>query len=413
MLLNIVLFCGLLSSCKESDTPTPKGTDPIETKAAFELVWSKAASASFTCYEILLSNQVAIFSKQDEGNGFIDALVALDLKTGDTLWVWDEQVKLTKEHLLVNNILYFTGQTTALVYAVNVTTGKTMWTYGANTALTSAINGLGYGNNKLFVSFNYGWKETLNDSTLLFSIDPLSGIGTHEFTLYTKKRGGYRQTPSTPVYWKHPNGNDMLFLQGGGWNWDKNVNQGRGEYYVIDLLADTIYFDLGNFFSHPAIGADPLLLGSNIIISNGWDKNASINLLTGKTNWTTTISDNEATSGGYILSGGDRLYFSAGNEGFLNILNGANGQLVFSNKKVGKSSLYGSKLIQYKNHLYFTTADGLIKTDMEGKIVVKVTVEDTIGGYNGSFTSGLAIDPKTGYMYSTRGNRFMCFKEKL
>jgi len=253
---------------------------------------------------------------------------------------------------------------------------------------------------------DYAFFET-KDSAVLYKVNPISGANTHIYSIYTADRGGFIQEPSGIIHWKHPNGNDIIFVQSSA----LKVSVGRGEYYAIDITADSMYWDLGEYFTGSGgIGFFPILDGNNVVINNLGT--ASLNLINKTLNWNTTEPISVQTYGQYAVISNNKIFKDVGNFGYLNIIDANNGNHLKSHTDIG-TNFISSKLVLYNNKVYFTTSSVIGVIDcISNNFLNKIKPDETIGKTKGAAGKGLAVDSSTGYIYTTRGTSFVCIKEK-
>ena len=412
-----------LGGCKPDEPVEPIKPPIIDTTSNlvenkdFELVYYKRMGIKGACYATIVTEYNVIYAIQRVGNGHSDDIIALDKANGDTLWVVVNQ-GATSNYKLFGNVLYY--NTRDRLAALDIQTGTKLWQFSGKPLGDGILGDYTFGNGKIFAFFNFGWKLDGQDSMLMFSINPQSGSSELKYKMYTTDRQGYQPYIQGAVYWQHPDGRDIIFCQSNSWNWDKNVNQERGDYFAIDIDNDSLYWDLGFYWEligEPlsiGSGAIPLLADNKLWISNGWHLRVSFDLQTKKRIWKMTIPSLYAT-GQYFYAPGvyykGKLYYSVGNEKSFNILNASDGSFVAGNKQMG-GDYYTSPLRVYDDAVWCTTTTGLYKVNDQAQKLAELPNEETVGGYYGSFQNGMDIDQKTGYIYTTRGYAFVCLKEK-
>ncbi len=426
MIANILILVSLglqLGGCKPDEPVKPTLPPIVDTTSNlvenkdFDLVFYKRMGVNGACYATVVTECNVIYAIQKSGNGHSDDIVALDKTNGDTLWVLPNQ-GATSNYKLFDDILCF--NTKDRLAALDIRTGNKLWQFSGQPIGDGLLGDYTFGNGQIFAFFNFGDKWKSQDSMCLFSLDPLSGNAALEHKMYTTDRLGYRPFIQGAVYWQHPDGRDILFCQSNSWNWDKNINQRRGDYFAIDMNNDSLYWDLGFFFRKTGdtytigTGATPLLIDADLVISSSWDLKAKLDLVNKIVKWETQIPSLYAT-GQYFYAPSvhynGKLYYSVGNEKSFNIVNASDGSFVAGNKQMG-GDFYASPLRVYDNAVWCTTTSGLYKMNDQAQKLAELPNEETVGGYYGSFQNGMDIDPETGYIYTTRGYAFVCIKEK-
>jgi len=236
------------------------------------------------------------------------------------------------------------------------------------------------------------------------------GQATERFKLIASDRDGY--TFNFDHITKYTlNNNEFIFCESRSWNYG-HENIGRAEYIALDMTNQSIHHDWGNVFSDIDIGGKAVVVESDIIISSGWNKFASIDLKSNGLNWVETLPHNAATANLLPLYYTNNLVFaSLGNYGNLNILDANTG----AHKKVIKdigTEWFATPFDYYDGLIWFTSTAGLYALDANANIKYALKNEDALEQLKGNFTNGFAIDQSTGYMYGLRGETFVCFKTK-
>lgn len=426
MIANILIWISLgwqLVGCKPDEPVKPSPPKPQDTTSQlvenkdFDLVFYKRMGVKGACYATVVTEYNVIYAIQKVGNGHNDDIIALDKTTGDTLWVLPNQ-GATSNYKLFGNTLYYNSRDR--LAALDIRTGAKLWQFSGQPYGDGELGDYTFGKGQIFAFINFGDKWKSQDSMFLFRVNPSSGDAELKYKMYTTDRQGYRPYIQGAVYWQHPDGRDIVFCQSNSWNTDPNVNQERGDYFAIDVANDSLYWDLGFYWKTVGeplslgSGAIPLHFDENMIISNGWDLRAKLELVNKTIEWQSQIPPLYAT-GQYFYSPGKyfngKLYYSVGNEKSFNIVNASDGSFVAGNKQMG-GGFYTSPLRVYDNAVWCTTTNGLYKVDDHAQILAELPNEETVGGYYGSFQNGMDIDQETGCIYTTRGYAFVCLKEK-
>jgi hypothetical protein len=422
MLSNILIICLLglqLSSCKPDEPVKPTLPPIVDTSSNlvenqdFELVFYKRMGIKGACYATVVTEYNVIYAIQKVGNGHNDDIIAVDKSNGDTLWVLPNQ-GATSNYKLLGDILYYNSKDR--LAALDIRTGKKLWQFSGQPYGDGELGDYALGNGQIFAFINFGDKWKSQDSMLVFSVDPSSGIGELKYKMYTTERQGYQPYIQGAVYWQHPDGRDIVFCQSRSWNTNPNINQERADFFAVDLTNGSLYWDLGFYYytasniNSQGYGFNPILVNHDVIISYR-EKTTRLDLINQKTVWETQIPDIYQTSRREALFFSNKIYCQVGNDKSLNIVNASDGSFVDGNKRMG-GDYYASPLRVYDDAVWCTTTSGLYKVDDQAKILAELPNEETVGGYYGSFQNGMDIDQETGYIYTTRGYAFMCLKEK-
>jgi outer membrane protein assembly factor BamB len=238
IILGVILFLQLGMSCKKEpilDSCTSNNEDTVEFNQDFELIWSVPDNRGFSCYSSIITASNVIYFIDPPGAGG-DDIIALDKITGDTLWV-KQSLNSTSKHKLIGNTLCYDSK--GLV-CINVLNGNEIWKIPNWSA--KRLEDFIFSNNKIYAFFSLG-VGVVGDSTKLYEINPLTGTANEKYTLYGSNRNGYNQAPRGMVFYQHPNGNEIIFIQSTGYK--PSITSERAEYYAIDITNDSIYWDLG------------------------------------------------------------------------------------------------------------------------------------------------------------------------
>ncbi len=397
--MSILLFLQLGMSCKKepSIAPCENSENPsVKVNKNFDLIWDVKVNEVFSCRATIVTPNEVIYWTW-KGAGHNDYMVAFNKSTGDTLWHRDATGG-TNNHRLIGNYIY--SDIDERLVCIDPSTGNEVWRFSP-----AYLSDYVYADGSIYAFFDQGNSA---DSTALYKINPLSGSAMHLYSVYTSDRAGYSQSPRGIAYWKHPNGNEIIFAQSTG----VNVSVGRCDYFVIDITGDSMYWDLGNYFNTSARGFTPLLEGNNIYISGGFAGVASLNLVTKSTNWKVSEPTASQTGGKYAVIADGKLFKEVGNFGHFNVLNLLNGNQLKTYSGIG-TNFRGSPLRFFNNKVYFTTTDvlGIVETST-GNMIQNLHFSEYVGETAGGPQSGMDVDPSNGYIYTTRGYSFVCIKEK-
>ncbi|MFT5725465.1 MAG: hypothetical protein ACI9JN_002590 [Bacteroidia bacterium] len=408
-LIYIALIIGCLS-CKTETIPSPKShntaIDTVGYHSDFELVWSKLAENSLICRGTFVYDEGVVFFSQSDKSNARDNIVSLDKITGDTLWVWDEGPYYTNHRYLVDNTLYFTAGTS--VYSLDCITGKTNWEYRPPDLLS--YMSLSASNKGIYVSYQDRGNDPLQYESILYELSP-EGFAEEILRLNASTRNHYTFNFDHVTPWIHPNGDKILFCESRSWNYGPK-NDGIGEYLAYNQTTRVVYKDWGNLFNTIDIGGRALIHKGTVYLSSGWSQIAAIKLLDSKILWRHNIVEQVATASLMPLNMfSNRLYVSLGNQSHLNVFNTTNGKRYKTIDNIG-TEWFATAFKTYNNHLWFTSTAGLYKLDQDATIVSTLNSDELVGTNAGTFTHGMDIDDSTGLIYTTRGNQFICLRDK-
>lgn len=420
-----ITSCFLLNACKgdfEEETYPPEETTITEytLKEDLEVRWVKRFNKDQYALQTLVLNDKVVFamSHPTDLSSFVVHLLALDKSTGDTVWVWEEGLLLMKDVICYDDKLYFYSSSDGLPTCVDANTGKKLWQW--DDGQYREINGLVPINGRIYTSAGYGHRGVQGfRETRVISLDPNTGTPEIEFIFNTDQRDGHSLSLYEPMPWKHPNGDLIIFYNasavGSGINW-------YPRYIAANITADSIYFDLGNYFEAVAKGGvsiygDKVYFGSSPTRTQTW-KTGCINMLTKEVEWVNELTKTDPSAVKPIKMG-NRILMNPGNTHYTNCLNASTGELEWTNTKCGKRT---SDFLPHNGIGWIKSGEGIIGLDpMSGEIVHHVRNyelheelwKQKSEGWTVAEFSSFSIDQQTGWFYSASfGEYFTCFRFK-
>ena len=93
---------------------------------------------------------------------------------------------------------------------MDVTNGNILWNINNNS--TRELEDFIYANNKIYAFFSLG-SGIIGDSTKLYEINPNNGVSIVKHSLYGRDRNGFNLGPRGMIFYKHSNGNEIIFSQ--------------------------------------------------------------------------------------------------------------------------------------------------------------------------------------------------------
>lgn len=403
ILISTLLFLQLGMSCKKEPIIEPcanSGSDTTALNQDFELLWKVTDNRGFISYGTVVTPTSVIYFYDPPGAGG-DDIIALDKATGDTLWIKTAQGSTSKHRYESGNLFFSKSDK---LYCINGTTGASLWSFDGSGGQLADYT---FGNGKVFVYIYYN--GLAGPLTKLFSLDPRTGASNLEHTIDKVDRSGYAQRPKGMVYYKHPNGNEIIFTQSSGHN--ISITTSRGEYFAVDITNDSMYWDLGQFFNTTPIGSSPILVGNNVFVNGGSAGNASFNMQNKTVNWNTQVPTSYRTGGGVMAELNGKLFQTPGNAGNFNIINTNDGSFYKNYTTLGRQG-WSASLKKYNNHVFTTATNGFYKMDGNGTIVKQLLRSDKLSEDVSGTIQTFDIDPTTGYIYATVGFNLVCIKEK-
>ncbi len=368
-----------------------------ENNAYFSEVWSKYYSTSsnlFPQFVDLIGSQIIYTSE-----GYLKTYVtAFDKNSGDTTWhkVYNRECENTVK---VNNTLLLNINHSLI--AINSLDGSEMWSITAD-----FLQHMIYENGKIYAAFGNDYWGRVNYK--LYEIDPVSGSSVLLSTLSSSAMGVNRQRVKSLSYWKHPNGNDILFIQS---NCDVVL---CSKLYAIDITNDSIYCSLrvgaaeNTNKNHPIDG--------NLIYVNQGGSIAQYNLLTKTHGWWRGTSGGSHNKNSIVLNGG-YIYVSNGNNDDIEKMDKTNGDIIidalFTGRKLGVEHIKGDHLKIVGNELFYSTTSTFTLFNLTSVSLSKILKK---GDYindkkiNENFIPSFDVDPSTGYIYTGWRGTISCIK---
>jgi len=241
----------------------------------------------------------------------------------------------------------------------------------------------------------------------LYKVDPGQGIRTPILTQTTSFTGNAMQKIVSMSYWKHPNGNEILYLQ-------STTDYGRfsSSIYALDITNDSIYDRVWN-------GGNKTVLRNHIIDGNTIYFN-QVGLITKHNMLTKTEDWRQYTNAG--LHGGNNMILD---NGFLYIpnerddllyridtINGDRKKLIIYNVDLGNENTIGKHLFVQNNKLYYSTPNSFIVFDISSSKTTHILNKgNTLNGIPvETLHASFVIDPSNGNIYTGWKNNITCIK---
>ena len=394
------LFVAFLFSCKKEVgvKEVDLRTGP-ENNTHFSEVWSRSFSTSssvFPQFVDVIGDHVIYTSE-----GYFKTYVTgFDKSTGDTIWhkVYSRECEntLKANHILLANINHN-------LIAINSLDGSEIWSI-----TTDFLQHMIYENGKIYAAFgNDYWGTTYYK---LYEVDLISGSSTLLSTINTSDMGVANQRIKSMSYWKHPNGNDILFLQG------KCDPSFCSKLYALDITNDSIYTSLSVGASGKPNKNHPIE-GNSVYINQGGSI-AQYNLLTKSHGWWRGTSGGSLFKNSIVLSGG-YIYVSNGYNEVVDKMDKTNGNHVhdafFTPISLGIEHSKGNHMKIVGNELFYSTTSSFTTFDLTSVSLSRMLKK---GDYlndkkiNEYFISSFDIDSTTQYIYTGWRGTIACIKTK-
>ena len=400
-----------VTSCKKNDTPIPTGSGQSHTTDSnllnndLELVW-KCRDSNSLPRKCFLYNNAVVTIDYGEVNSKV---CAYEKRTGELLWTWDAPGPIDIQSATKRNTrLYFTIHRS--LYALNLDHGSLSY----KTYLTYGYPDLSVTEHGVFVHNEVRQGAYDDFYSIIQQIDK-NGSPRLIAKFQANANQNYLNGTTLITSWLHPSGDTILYCDTRAWNWDPNVNQGKGLFFAINITADSIYHDWTENFDMLDNTSKATINGQTLHVTDGWNMLASIDLVSKEINWQTKITENKATGTWRPMFHKDGVvYVPTGNRGILNTFDARTGEHLQSIAALGTEAYFGN-FISHKNLIWFSTTLGLFALESgqsQVKFKYRIEWDDVIGDTGGTFTEGLQGDPETGYVYVTRGRNLVCYKLK-
>lgn len=392
LLLAFFFSCKKEVGVKELDLRTGP-----ENNEYFSEVWSHSFSISsylFPLFVDIIGDNVIYTSE-----GYFKTFVtAFNKSTGDTTWhkeyARECEITVKANSTLLMNINHN-------LVAINSLDGTENWSISSE-----FLHHMIFENGKIYAVFGDDyWGQTYYK---LYEVDLGSGSQTLLSTVNSIDMGVARQRIKSMSYWKHPNGNDILFMQ-------SNCDVVRcSKLYALDITNDSIYCSLtvgageNTNKNHPIEG--------NLIYINQGGSIAQYNLLTKAHGWWRGTSGGSDDKNSILLNGGF-IYVSNGNNDDVEKMDKTNGNklhdALFTGGILGVEHQKGNHMRVIGNELFYSTSSTIAVFDLTSTSLSKTLKK---GEYlndkkmNENFIPSFDVDPTTGYIYTGWRGTVACIK---
>ncbi|MBI1306682.1 MAG: PQQ-binding-like beta-propeller repeat protein [Bacteroidetes bacterium] len=406
-----LLFSSFLSGCKPDD-PIVSSEETFEINPNVEMIWSHEHGGQYSPAILsLLTEQYAVFVTLNDTT-YSSKLLVIEKSTGDTQWCWDKELATIENVLFHDQKLYINSRGKGII-CVDVNDGKTLWQWDDGVDL---ITNPVFFENKLYLAAHYG---NSNRSCRITSLDPNSGNASIAYELIPSERGVNSNTLYSASYWRHPNGNLIAFYS--SLVYPNNLPTPYSEFLAIDLTADTIFHNWGNYTKSSTPGSS-VMVGDNVYFggmtsaTNEW-KTGCINLASEKIKWDNRLSVTSPSYTEYFVVG-NRVLMNSGNTVFINALDTGTGKLAWTNKSCGDNTgeyQHLNNIVWFKNGnglFGLNPSTGAVKYHIHNySLFEDLSKKQKLGWSVGEFSTFI-IDEKTELFYAWTETHVMCFKIK-
>ena len=334
-----------------------------------------------------------------DGDGQWCKVWALSLDSGKI--VWESQTlpfssPFRAENVLIQGNLMILSRKSKLL-VLNLDNGKLEWVKD----IEHVVDVLSIINNKIYIN-----TDDRNEAvSMSFDI----GTGTQEINFKLEKVNfdNFEPVLTAPALWKHPNGDHILLFANRSYNGNLFPDYDRYDQLAYNLTADTmLWYKKGEPGIRGSI-ATPLVLGNKVMYYVSREM-ICLNPLNGERIWTFTRtpaddisafkSANIAHIGNTIIAKPDYKYMYG--------VDLETGNTLWTNSE-NSSMPYTVRVAL--NKVWFSSGGIWCIDGVTGKTLIKGWQNKTAG----NFISPIAIDEKTGYIYTQKQGIIYCLDSKV
>lgn len=393
----LFLFSIILFSTCSKDVPTVSG-EP-------QLIWKKSLKGDTltACMIPKIYNDIVIYN-QTEITNYYHPIIAYDKNTGNKIWTWLDYIGehegiygMITSTIVKDNI--FTFATHIGIYAIDVTTGQTLW---QNTHETQR-----------------GHRDITNFGDKIFHITlqpdrneyylNIADIHTGNWqTIYsTTMKDNYTPSLLPPSFYIDNNGDTLLLFTNN--TYDFSTQKGLPFFICYNLTKKEIVYE--KEVTSPTFGygivKEPIVYNDKAYFHVG-PFMYCYDIATGEKRWSKRLEDIVGTIG-FILQD-DRLFVG---------IEGSNPQLYALEPETGiqlwkiKSSGTSSKMQYYNGVIYFNGGgNGLLHAvnAQKGEYIWQYSSPDLKHNSGAWFDSAISIDKATGRIYTSNYLNALCFE---
>jgi len=396
MLMSIPL-CLLLSCCK------PEPIKPKVEVTANPVLWKfeTGMERGLASNNFIYKNTII---QGADGDGKWGKIWALSLDSGKMKWESETLPFLIPfnnvDAIVHENILLLASCQKDRILALNLDNGKKLWEYvfEACPRTLSIINNIVYVSGIQYQN-QYGQVERFNVLTGQ-KLSPIVKLNRDDFD-------NYLPMLTAPAHWKHPNGDDILFFANRSYNGNLFPDYDRYDQLAYNLTADTmLWYKKGEPGIRGSI-ATPLVLGNKVMYYVSREM-ICLNPLNGERIWTFTRTPADDISGfntANITHVGNTIIAKPDYK-YMYGVDLQTGNTLWTNSE--NSSMPGTVRVAL-NKVWFSSGGIWCIDGVTGKTLIKGWQNKTAG----NFISPIAIDEKTGYIYTQKQGIIYCLDSKV
>lgn len=393
-MLNIVSFILMLSfaACKKEP---PKPTIPIAEKTPIVWIYDTKTNAGLATQNFIYKNMIIQGSQPSSGSQ--TAIIrALTIDSGKVVWNTDVlpvNTTVSNTHAIKDNYLAVTGDKDLIV--IDMDNGNILWNYTDPIAQSSV--GISIIDNYIYFSISKG-------RILQFDIQ----TGNHKtiLTLRSEDLDGYRPVLTAPALWRHPSGDEILIMGNRSYN-GQVANYDRYDMLAYNLTADTMLWYKKGVAGIRGSISTPLVQNNKVVFYV--ERNVEcVNPLNGEPVWTHIrhLADNySAYKSGNITSLGN-IVIAKPDSDYMYGIDINTGNELWSNPNTA-SMPYTIRIAMDK---VWYGSGGVNCIDAK-------TGKTLIDGWRyqnrGSWINPIAVDEKTGYIYTFADGMIYCLDANM
>lgn len=393
-MLNRLLFfivC-VVCGCQKKTTTFVEPSLPSKSYYHLEAVWTKNMPTSTSISYIGLYKNVVLYGIDDAN--FNETIVAYDKLTGDSLWSHNCPGFLASGYRIYKNSMVYFVNGNSHMEAFDLENGNNLWSFVPEN--NGRYAGHDLFNGKVYYAVTMGYP--INDSTLVYEIDPNNGNYKVVFRLYSKDRNGNEIWLRFAEPWINPKGETIIPLLIRGYN-----NKESSSLSALNLTTKSFYFDYQDTIKGDPMLNWPVRIGDKVYYK-GWDYHCRIDLNTKAIDYVKPIDDSLKANNRIQGLNNQIIFISANN--YHTSCYDLEGNLLWKVKDGGAGEY---PMISYKNKYYYTAGGNINCLNASGKMEwYSPPMPKSYRYFNGK----MVLDESSGCLYTWSIDQINCLKIK-
>lgn len=387
-----VLF--LMGSCKKEPI---KQEPPVIKTAQSEVVWTfdTEVRGGLATLNYIYNN--TIIQGHEFGNQQMKVW-AFSLDSGTIIWE-TEPLNISYPFAsasasLVNNTLMFLRDNKIII--LDVDNGSVIWDVTLPSQFTSYFS---FYNDKMYISI----KDYQDEYSRILTFDIKNGSIDEIMRVERRFLDNYHPVLTPPGFWKHPSGDEVILM--GNRSYGGSLNQAKYDRY--DFMAYNVTADSMLWYKKGVLGkrgsiSSPMVMGDKVVFYVEREV-VCLNALTGELEWEHIrhSSDNFSAYKTANITAWNHIVIAKPDSWHMYGIDIHTGKEVWANAKT-TTMPYTVRVV---NNKIWMASGGVCCYDVR-------TGKTLIDGWRyknqGSYISPIAVDEKTGYIYTVASGVIMC-----